>query len=224
MKLVAKRVSAWTPPTTFTSASAAVGAGPVADDREDPLGGLEAGADLGRHPRTPTRMPRNRAGTAGWPGVADLAGLALAAVRRAPERPLVGPAEHVHRRPEPRADAGVGRVAQHPAALAVLDLPADLAAELEVQPLVVDRPRAVGVHVDPVVGRGDHLLERVSPGQQADVGHPHHRQPGRSRRPGRCRRTFEPGERRPSRGRPARRPRCRPARCRPGWAGVPSSS
>ena len=38
---------------------------------------------------------------------------------------------------------------------AVLDLPADLAAELEVQPLVVDRPRAVGVHVDAPLGRRD---------------------------------------------------------------------
>src|SRR4029079_6993963 len=43
------------------------GVGPVADDREDPFSDLEAGADLGRHPCTPTRMPRSRAGTAGCP-------------------------------------------------------------------------------------------------------------------------------------------------------------
>ncbi len=111
-------------------------------------------------------------------GVADLDRLALAAVGGAPEHPLVGAAHHVHRRPEPRADARVGGVAQHLAELAVLDLPRDLAAELEVEALVVDRPRAVRVHVDAVVGGGDHLLERAVARQEADVGHPHHRQPG----------------------------------------------
>src|SRR3954470_5434025 len=93
--------------------------------------------------------------------VPDLLRLALAAVRRPPELPLVATAEHVHGSPEPRADAGVGRVAQHSAALALLDLPADLAPELEVEPLVVDRPGAVRIHQDPVVRRGDHLVQRV---------------------------------------------------------------
>src|SRR3546814_18783492 len=92
-------------------------------------------------------------------------------VRHPPEGPLVGAADHVHRGPELGADPGVGRVAQHPAQLAVLDLPRDLAAELEVQSLVVDRPRPVGVHVDAFVGGGDQLVARAVAGERAAVGH-----------------------------------------------------
>ena len=128
------------------------------------------------HARTPTRTLRNRAGRRRVAGVADLARLALAAVRRAPRHDLRR--QHVHRAPELRADPGVRRVAQQPPELTVLHLVADLAAELEVEPLVVDRPRAVRLHVDAVVGGGDDLLERVRPGLEADVRHPHHRQPG----------------------------------------------
>src|SRR5207248_2186932 len=88
---------------------------------------------------------RRRRGVA---GVALLVGLALAAVRRPPRGPFAGVAEAVERTPELRGDAGVGRVAQHAAARAVLDLPRDLRAELEVEPLVVDGPRPVRRHVD----------------------------------------------------------------------------
>src|SRR3954468_13489225 len=92
-------------------------------------------------------------------GVPDLAGLALAAVGGAPGDRLGG--EHVHRLPELGTDPGVGRVAQHAASLTVLDLVPDLAAELEVEPPVVDRPGPVDVHVDAVVGGRDDLVERV---------------------------------------------------------------
>src|SRR5262245_55769599 len=92
-----------------------------------------------------SRHPHPDAGEAGRggrvAGVPDLAGLALPAVLRAPRDNLA--TEHVHAPPELRADPRVRRVAQHPAELTVLDLPPDLAAELEVQPLVVDRPRPV---------------------------------------------------------------------------------
>src|SRR5690606_38857478 len=77
----------------------------------------------------------------------DLARLPLAAVAEAPRHDLRG--EHVHRLPEPRPDAGVGGVLEHAAPLPVLDLVGDLAAELEVEPAVVDRPGAVGLHVEP---------------------------------------------------------------------------
>src|SRR3954447_19306761 len=109
------------------------------------------------------------------PGVADLDGLTLTAVRRAPEGPFVAAADHVHRAPEARADGRVRRVLEQPGSFAALDLPPDLAAELEVQPLVVDGPRPVGVHEDPVIGGGHHLLERAVARKQADVRHAHHR-------------------------------------------------
>ncbi len=106
-------------------------------------------------------------------GVPDLAGLALAAVRRAPHRPLGLRAHRVAAAPELGGDAGVRRVPEHRRALPVLDLPPDLRAELEVQSPVVDRPRAVGVHVDAVVGVGDEVLEGPrGAGHDRDVRHP----------------------------------------------------
>src|SRR5688572_12647954 len=109
-------------------------------------------------------------------GVTDLPGLPLAAVGRAPEGPLRLVAEHVQALPELRTDPRVRRILDHPPALAVLVLPADLAAELEVQALVVDGPRAIRVDINAVVGRRDHLLETAGARQEADVGHAHHRQ------------------------------------------------
>src|SRR5436853_1636363 len=190
MKLEANRVSAETPVLTVTSASAprdrcrtrsttsaavaspAPGAAPVSR----PVVCSRSVVAIALAPDTDAdaaEASRNRRMT----GMADLLRLTLAAVRRSPERPLVAPAEHVHRAPEPRADPGVGRVLQEPRLLAALDLPADLAPELEVEALVVDRPGPVGVHVDPVVGRRDHLGERAVARQQSDVRHPDHRDP-----------------------------------------------
>src|SRR5262249_55352532 len=59
------------------------------------------------------------------------------------------------------------------AQLAAFDLPSDLASELKVVALVVDRPGAVGLHVNAVIGSGDELVEgqRLRPWQNADVGH-----------------------------------------------------
>src|SRR5438477_6450062 len=113
--------------------------------------------DSTHHPDPHVTEARRRRAVA---GVADLAGLTLAAVRRAPHRPLRLRAYRVRAAPELGGDAGVRGAAQRPRALPVLDLPPDLRAELEVQPPVVDRPRAVRVHVDAVVGVGDQVLER----------------------------------------------------------------
>src|SRR5690349_6762021 len=98
-----------------------------------------------------------------------LLGLALAAVGDSPERPVFPPGDGSAGVPELGRDAGVARVLQHADAASAFDLPPDLAPELEVVPLVVDRPAAVGLHVDPV-GVED-LVERLLAGQQADVGH-----------------------------------------------------
>ena len=70
-----------------------------------------------------------------------------------------------------RGDPGVRRVLQHRAELAVVDLPGDLRAELEVQPLVVDAPAPVRLHVD-AVGRCRRSGPRAPvAGLQVDVRH-----------------------------------------------------
>ena len=111
-------------------------------------------------------------------GADDLLGLAFAAVGCAPERPLVAGTDGVHRVPEFCRDAGVRRVLQHAGTLAVLDLPTDLAAELKVVALVIDRPTFVRLHVNSVAGIGDELVERerLFARKNADVGHTNHRQ------------------------------------------------
>ena len=85
--------------------------------------------------------------------------------------PLVLPGDGVAASPELGGDALVGDVAEHAPELSVLDLPADLGGELEVEPLVVDAPALVGGGVDAVVGLGDHLLEAGVAGGEAHVGH-----------------------------------------------------
>src|ERR1700728_1551802 len=71
-------------------------------------------------------------------GAHDLFRLPLAAIRRAPEHPMFGPGDGRARVPELRADSAVTRILQHAYALAVANLPPDLASELEIVPLVVD--------------------------------------------------------------------------------------
>src|SRR5215472_12114001 len=107
------------------------------------------------------------------PSTHGLHRLAFAAVRRAPKRPLVAGADGFHGVPELGGNPGVPRVFEHASQLAVLDLPANLATELEVVALVIDGPRAVGLHVDAVVDSGDELIEgqRFLARHNADVGH-----------------------------------------------------
>ena len=104
--------------------------------------------------------------------------LPLAAIWRAPQRPLVARADRVHRIPKIGCDPGVRRIFQHACALAVLDLPPDFATELEVVAFVVDGPRPVRLHVDAMIGVGDQLFEcqRFFARENADVGHPDHGQ------------------------------------------------
>src|SRR5208337_4637024 len=103
----------------------------------------------------------------------DLLRLALAAVGRSPYRPLVARADRVHRIPKFGSDPRVRRIFQHPHPPAVPDLPRNLASELKVITLVVNRPGLVGLHVDAIVGRGNQLFQtqRLLSGQNADVGH-----------------------------------------------------
>ena len=77
-----------------------------------------------------------------------LHGLAFAAIWRTPQGPLVAGADGVHGIPELGGDAGIRRVLDHPAQLALLDLPANFAAKLKVVALVVNRPRTVRLQID----------------------------------------------------------------------------
>src|SRR3989338_3037619 len=104
-------------------------------------------------------------------GPHGLHGLALAAVGRAPERPVAAVADGVARVPELGGDAAVRGVLDHAGFLAALDLPGDLGAELEVVAAVVDAPAAVGLEIDAVVGVGQQVGELPGSRQQADVGH-----------------------------------------------------
>src|ERR1700678_257175 len=105
--------------------------------------------------------------------------LPLAAVWSAPQSPLLARANRVHRIPKLRRDPGIRRIFQHPHSLAVLDLPSNLASELKVVALVVNRPRFIGLHINAIIGRCNELFQtqRRLAGKNADIGHANHRQP-----------------------------------------------
>src|ERR1019366_661735 len=121
------------------------------------------------------RAPDLDAAEARWTGAVarahDLLRLPLAAVGRAPQHPVLGSGDGRAGIPELRGDAAVAGILQHVDALAVADLPADLAAELEVVALVVDRPAPVGLHVDGVIDAAEHLVKRLLARPQAHVRH-----------------------------------------------------
>src|SRR5579864_5998347 len=73
-------------------------------------------------------------------GAHDLFGLAFAAVRNAPEGPVLRSGDGGARVPEFGSDAAVAGILEHADALAVADFPADFAAELELVALIVDGP------------------------------------------------------------------------------------
>ncbi len=110
-------------------------------------------------------------------GADHLLGLALAAIRNAPQHPMIAIGDGGAGIPKLGGDAAVGRILEHANALAVSNLPGDLAAELEVVALVVDGPAPVGLHVNGVAHAGENFVERLLAGQQADVGHADERQP-----------------------------------------------
>ena len=71
-----------------------------------------------------------------------------------------GVAEPVHGIPEIRGTALIGDVAQHIAALAVLDLVEQLSAELEIISLLVDAEARITDNVDPVLYASDEVVKR----------------------------------------------------------------
>src|ERR1051326_6483549 len=133
-------------------------------DSGEPLAGIGA-TDLD---------PAESRGARPVPCPHHLLGLALSAVRCAPERPVLGARNCRAGIPEFRADAAVTGVLQHARAFSIADFPSDLTAELEVVPLVIDRPALVGLHVDGVAG-AKNFVETLPARLEADVGHANER-------------------------------------------------
>src|SRR5688572_26027102 len=90
-----------------------------------------------------------------------LAGLSFAAVDDAPWSPRFRAADEVARVPEAGGDSLIRRVPEHPHALPAADFPGDLGLELEVVAKLIDAPAPVGLHVDPVGGVVEQVVERA---------------------------------------------------------------
>src|SRR5262250_2386006 len=58
----------------------------------------------------------------------NLLGLSFAAIRSAPQSPLIARTNRIHAIPELGRDAGIRRIFQHAPALAMLDLPSNFAS------------------------------------------------------------------------------------------------
>src|SRR5260370_33885883 len=80
-----------------------------------------------------------------------LLGLSFAAIRGAPERPLIAGTDRIERIPELRRDSGIRRILHRADTLAMLDLPTAFAAELQIVAPVVKRPGAVGLYENAVI-------------------------------------------------------------------------
>src|SRR5579862_609046 len=172
MALLAKRVSALEPAPMVASASATPRARAAVTTRSKMA--WQRAASIGIR-----ASDLDAAETRGAGPVArahHLLRLPLAAVGRTPQCPMLGTGDGCARIPEFRGDPAVAGILEHADALAAADLPADLAAELEVVALVVDRPAAVSFHVDPMVGAAEDFVERLPAGSQAHIGHADQRQ------------------------------------------------
>src|SRR5436309_3513194 len=77
--------------------------------------------------------------------------LALAAIRSAPQCPVIPIRDHVAGVPKLSRDAAVTRILQQPGPFATDDLPCHFTTKLEVVTLIVDRPALVRLHVDAAI-------------------------------------------------------------------------
>src|SRR5260221_685328 len=182
MVLCATRVSAWVPAPIMASmrrtpsrCAADAAASKISRARAR-VSSADSGEPLSGIGATDLDLAESR-GAGSVPGPHHLLGLALAAVGRAPKRPVLRARNGRAGIPELGADAAVAGVLQHARALSVANLPSDLAAELKVVALVIDRPALVGLHVDGVVG-AKNFVETLPARLEADVGHANERNAG----------------------------------------------
>src|SRR5664280_2048863 len=79
--------------------------------------------------------------------------------------------------PELIRDAGIGRVLDHVLEFPSPDLPADLAAELEIEASIIDGPALDAVHVKTILHTADQLLEGQVARFKVDAHHADNRTP-----------------------------------------------
>src|SRR5215475_13386768 len=118
-----------------------------------------------------------QAGGRGMTNTDHLIGLALTAVRGAHDLERILIPNHLKAAPEGRRDATIIGILHHGAQLAVLDQLSPLAAKLEFIARVVNRPRAVGLHIDATLHRGNHLFQSGITGLKVEIGHTINRWP-----------------------------------------------
>ncbi len=73
--------------------------------------------------------------------------------------------------PKLRRDAGIRRVLEHAPQLAIFDFPRDLRTELKIEPLIINAPTLISLHVNAVIGTRDQLIEIPLPRFEIDVSH-----------------------------------------------------
>src|SRR6266850_2162703 len=137
--------------------------------------GVWQGISLVRECRSDAHIPEARRGCA-VAGPHRLHGLALAAVGRAPERPVSELADGVAGIPEFRGDPAVTGVFQHADFLAAFDLPANFRRKLELVTAVINGPGAICFHEDAVACVRDEVAKVPGAWQQTDVCHSNDRQ------------------------------------------------
>src|SRR5512141_3125086 len=85
--------------------------------------------------------------------------LTLPVTERSAKPVALWPADHVHRVPEIRSARLICNVLQHSRDLPAFHFVEHLAGELEIVPLVIDRPRAAILHDDAPVGGSHDVVE-----------------------------------------------------------------
>jgi hypothetical protein len=91
--------------------------------------------------------------------IRSLTRLTFAAVRRAKKPPGFFIAERIAIAPELGCNTSIRRILVDLRKLPVFDLPCKFTAKLEIQPLIINRPRFVRRHEKTIVGIRDHVTE-----------------------------------------------------------------
>src|SRR6266404_3477802 len=88
-----------------------------------------------------------------------------------PQCPVIESADSITGIPELGGNTAVARIFQHADFLSAFDFPADFGGKLKLVTAVIDRPRAICLHENSVVGVGDQLVVVPGAGEQTDIGH-----------------------------------------------------